>query len=123
MLEFRDIRIDGDLVECELIEKSEVIRAVGMTELRHYPRYAFENGLVVRKGPSPKEPPAEYSMAEFNRRMVPLRRWIRETHPEAIPKLLGADGAFAFSQESGALMLLLTREWVAAGAPGRLTTQ
>jgi hypothetical protein len=38
-------------------------------------------------------------------------------------ELLDAYGAFVFSRESGALMLRLTREWVAAGAPGRLTTQ
>jgi len=120
-LEFRNITIDGNVVEFELIERSGVISAVGMTELRHYTRFTFENGLVVRKEPGAKEPPAEYSMAEFTRRMSPLRRWIRETHPEAIPKLLDADGTFVFSRDSGALMLLLTREWVAAGAPGRLT--
>ena len=80
----------------------------------------FENGLVVRKSSGWREPPAAYSMAEFNRRMAPLRKWIRETHPEALSKLLDADGNFVFSQDNGALMLRLTRAWVAAGAPGRL---
>lgn len=69
---FRDIRFDGAVVEFELVERSELIQAIGMTELRHYVRFTFENGLVVRKEPSPREPPAEYSMAEFSRRMVPL---------------------------------------------------
>ena len=120
---FRDISVEGNVVECELIERSEIIQALGMEELRHYPRYTFENGLVVRKEPSTNQPPAEYSMVEFNRRMAPLRKWIRENHVEAISKLLDSEGAFTFSERNGALMLRLTREWVAAGSPGRLTTQ
>jgi predicted esterase len=122
-LAFRDIQVDGSAVEYELVERNETILAIGMTEVRHYPRLTFENGLVVRKGPSSKKPPAEYSMAEFNRRMAPLRKWIRETHPEAMSELLDADGAFVFSEKTGASMLRLTREWVAAGTPGRLATQ
>jgi hypothetical protein len=122
-LTFHDVRVDGNVVEYELIERNETIRAIGMIEVRHYSRFTFENGLVVRKEPSAKEALAEYSMAEFDRRTAPLREWIRDTHPEATSELLDADGAFVFSQESGAFMLRLTREWVAAGTPGRLTTQ
>lgn len=120
---FRNIRVDGNVVECELVERNETIQAIGMTEVRSHPRFTFENGLVARKEPSGKEPPAEYSMAEFNRRMAPLRKWIRGNHPEAVSKLVDSDGAFVFSEDNGALMLQLTRKWVTAGAPGRLTTQ
>ncbi|MGD8329130.1 MAG: nuclear transport factor 2 family protein [Acidobacteriota bacterium] len=119
-LTFRDVRVDGNVVEFELAETNETVRAIGMTELRSYPRFTFANGLVVRKGPSGKEQPAGYSMAEYNRRMAPLREWIRNTHPEAVSDLLDAGGSFVFSRENGALMLRLTREWLAAGAPGRL---
>lgn len=117
---FRNVRIDGSVGECELVERNETIQAIGMLELHRYLRYNFGKGLLTRKEPSRKEPPAQYSMAEFNRRMAPLHKWIRETHPEAIPRLLDGDGTFVFSQENGALMLRLTREWVAAGTPGRL---
>jgi hypothetical protein len=120
---FRDVKVHGNVVEYELVESNETIRAIGMTEVRHYPRFTFKDGLVVRKEPSEREAPAEYSMTEFNRRMAPLREWIRGAHPEAISQLLDTDGAFVFSQENGALMLRLTREWVAAGTPGRLTTK
>lgn len=117
---FRNVTVDGNVVEFELVERNEIIRAIGMTEVRSYPRFTFENGLVVRKESSGKEPPAEYSMAEHNRRMAPLRKWIRDNHPEAISRLLDSDGAFVFNQKNGALMLQLAREWVAAGSPGRL---
>jgi hypothetical protein len=122
-LTYRNPRIEGNVVEFELIETNEIIQAVGMTEVRHYGRFEFENGQLKRKLGAWKAPPPEYSMAELNRRKVPLRRWIRETHPEAMQELLDSEGNFVFTRDNGALMLSLTREWVAAGAPGRLTTE
>ncbi|MCP5053606.1 MAG: nuclear transport factor 2 family protein [bacterium] len=122
-LVFRNVKVEGNIVEFELIETSGVIRAVGMTKLLHYVRFEFENGLVKRKMPGSKKPPAKYSRAEFVKRMTPLRKWILETHPEAIPRLVDSRRAFIFSEESGALMLKLAEQWAAAGAPGRLATQ
>jgi hypothetical protein len=119
-LTYRNVRVEGNVVTFELLETSEIIRAVGMTELHHYPRFEFENGLVVRKGPSAKKPAVDHSLPELNRRMAPLRKWIRETHPEAVAKLVDPNKGFVFSEDNGALMLRLTREWVASGAPGRL---
>jgi len=122
-LVYRNARIEGNVVEFELIETNEVIRAVGMTEVRSYPRLEFENGQLKRKVGSWRDSPVEYSMVELNRRKAPLRRWIRDTHPKAIQRLVDAEGNFVFSQDNGALMLRLTRDWVAAGAPGRLTSE
>ena len=119
-LEYRNVQVEGNVAECEVIERNEIVAAIGMVEVHQYPRYTFENGLVVRKEPSGKQADAEYSMAEFNRRLAPLRKWIRETHPEVMSRLVDPDKGFVFSQETGALMLRLTREWVAAGSPGRL---
>jgi hypothetical protein len=122
-LTYRNVSVEGNRVEFELVETSDIIRAVGMTALWHFPRFEFQNGLVSRKAGSWKEPPDIHSMKEFGQRMAPLREWIRETHPDAIPRLVNSDRSFIFSEESGALMLRLAREWVASGAPGRLTTQ
>lgn len=122
-LVYRNARIEGNVVEFELTETNEVIRAVGMTEVRSYPRFEFENGQLKRKMGSWRDSPAEYSMVELNRRKAPLRKWIRDIRPEAMQKLMDSEGNFVFSQENGALMLRLTRDWVAAGAPGRLTSE
>lgn len=119
-LTYSDVRVEGNVVTFELLETSEIIRAVGMTELHHYPRFEFANGLVVRKGPSERKAAAANSLPELNRRMVPLRKWIRDTHPEDAAKLIDSKDSFVFSEDNGALMLRLTREWVASGAPGRL---
>lgn len=120
-LTYSNVQVEGNVVTFEMLETSEIIRAVGMTELRHYPRFEFRDGLVVRKGPSTRKPPAAHSIPELNRRMAPLRKWIRETHPDALAKLVDPNEGFIFSEESGALMLRLTREWVASGSPGRLS--
>jgi hypothetical protein len=56
-------RVDGNVVEFELVERNEIVRAIGMTEVHSYPRFTFEKGLVVRKEPTGQETPAEYSMA------------------------------------------------------------
>lgn len=122
-LVYRDARVEGNVVEFELIETNEIIRAVGMAEVRHYVRFEFENGQLKRKAAGSKRPPVEYSAAELNRRKAPLRRWIRDTHPEAMRDLMDSEGNFVFNLDNGALMLSLTREWVAAGAPGRLTSE
>lgn len=122
-LTYQNVRVEGNRVEFELVETSDVVRAVGMTELLHFVRFEFQHGLVSRKTGSGKEPPDSLSMKEFSQRMAPLRQWIRETHPDAIPSLVDSDMSLIFSEESGALMLRLAREWVASGAPGRLTTQ
>jgi hypothetical protein len=116
---YRNVRVDGHVVEFELIESSEIIRAVGMKDLQHFPRFEFEDGLVTRKSGPWREVSPNRSMAEFNRRMVPFRQWIREVHPEAIARLVDTDRNFVFSQENGELMLSLAREWLAVGAPGR----
>jgi hypothetical protein len=122
-LVYRNASIEGNVVEFELIERNAIIRAVGMTEVRSYPRWEFEDGQLKRKAGRWKEAPAEYSLAELERRKVPLRTWIRATHPEAMQALMDSEGHFVFSRDTGALMLRLAREWVAAGAPGRLGTQ
>lgn len=116
-LEYRNVVVRGDTVETELTERNDLVRAVGMSEVRSYPRYVFEDGLLIRKEPWR----ASKDLVELQARVEPLRRWIRTHHPEALEILLSEPGRFRFSEASGALMLRLARQWNEAGAPGRLT--
>ncbi len=106
-LEYRNVIARGDTVEFELVERSDELRAVGMDEVRHYPRFIFADGQVVKKEPWKMSPDPR----EASRLRVPLRQWIRESHPEALDELLDSDGQFVFSVESGALLRELANEW------------
>jgi hypothetical protein len=114
-LQYRNVVVRGDTVETELIERNDLIRAVGMAEVRGFPRYVFEDGLLVRKEPWR----ASEDLAELQARTDPLRRWIRTHHPEALEILVHEPGRLRFSRASGELMARLAREWDEAGAPGR----
>ena len=114
-LEYNDVRVEGNVVEFVLFERGEVLRAIGMEVLRHYPRFVFQDGRVKRKEPWKPSP----DLAQVDQLMQPLRQWIREEHPEAISVIRDEAGVFVFSREVGELMLELTREWVEAGRPGR----
>lgn len=118
-LEYRNVIVRGDTVETELTERNDLIRAVGMSEVRGYPRYIFEGGLLVRKEPWR----ASEDLVELQARVEPLRRWIRIHHPEALEILISVPGSFRFSEASGALMIRLARQWIEGGAPGRLPSR
>jgi ketosteroid isomerase-like protein len=110
--EYSNVVVKGNAVEFELIERSDLIRAAGMKELRHYPRFVFENGLVKRKE-SWKD---SSDLKELRSRTAPLLEWIRKKHPEALAKLADSGGNAIYNQENGALARKLANEWVASKA-------
>ncbi len=113
-LQYEDVRVDGNVVEITLLESSEVLRALGVEVVHHYPRFVFEGGKLKRKEPWKPSP----DMAKVSLLMRPLRKWIREMHPEALRVLLDESGTFVFNQEAGELMSRLALQWVSAGRPG-----
>ncbi len=106
-LDYHDVIVKGDTVEFEVDERSDLIRAVGMEEVRHYVRFVFENGLLKKKEPWKKSLDAE----EGARRRAPFIRWIREKHPEVVDQLAAKENKFIFSKENGVLMRKLANEW------------
>lgn len=106
-LEYRDVRIDGNVVEFTLLESNDLLRALGVEVVRHFPRFIFEDGKVKRKEPWQPSP----DMVRVNQNMQPLRQWIRDERPEALEVLVDQAGAFVFSREGGELMTQLALEW------------
>ncbi|MCB9837709.1 MAG: nuclear transport factor 2 family protein [Phycisphaeraceae bacterium] len=114
-LEVHDVRIDGRVVECTLIERNDQIAAVGMPEWRHHARYVFDDqGRVVLKEPWKASP----DDAEVARRLRPFRMWIRANHPESVPNF--EDVAEVFGAAPARRMRELMQEWIAAGRPGMI---
>ena len=115
-LEIRDIRIRENVVEAELVERNDALLAVGIDHWRHYVRWVFdEDGKVTRKEPW-KESPDD---AQVARQLRPLREWIRENHPEAVPDFRDINDVFG---RGPALRGKRMREaWIAAGSPGMIS--
>ncbi len=107
ILKFTNVVISGDTVEFELFEQNEILFAIGMEGVHHYPRFIFKDGLVINKEPWKKSPDVQ----EMNRLAQPRRDWIRENHPEVVQKFFNLDGNFIFNRENGELAIQMTREW------------
>jgi hypothetical protein len=110
ILEYTNVNIRGDTVEFELLERNAIITALGMKEIKHYPRFIFKNGLVYKK----EAWKVSSDMQELSRRNKPRREWIQENHPEAVQKFFDSEGNFIFNKANGELQIKLTREWLEA---------
>lgn len=114
-LEVRDLRVDGRIVECEVIERNDMLRAAGIERWRHFARYVFdETGRVVLKEPWRTSP----DDAEVARRFKPYREWRRVNHPESVPDF--DDMADVWGSKPATRSRQLMQAWVAAGRPGAI---
>lgn len=118
VLEVNDITIEGDVVEAELVERNDMLAAVGVERWRHYVRWVFnDDGEVVRKEAWRSSP----DDAEVTRRLQPFRQWIRENHPEAVPNF--DDVRDVWGREPALLNKQMLDAWIAAGSPGSIPPQ
>jgi hypothetical protein len=114
-LEMRDVRVNGRVVECTVVERNDQLSAVGIDGWRHYARYVFDHaGRVVRKEPWAVSP----DDAEVARRIRPFRLWVREHHPDAIPDFEDVTDVFGFAPAQRARRFM--HAWIAAGKPGAI---
>ena len=112
-LEVRDLRVEGQVVECEVIERNDMLRAAGIESWRHYARFVFdETGRIILKGPSRTSP----DDAEVAKRMQPFREWVRTNHPQSVPNF--EDITDCFGTEPAKRSRQLMQDWVEAGRPG-----
>ena len=49
ILDYSNVKVHGDTVEFELVEKNEILSSMGMEGATHYPRFIFKNGLLYKK--------------------------------------------------------------------------
>ncbi len=106
-LKWSHIRVSANTVDFELVERNDILRSLRVRELRHYVRFTFQDGLVTRKEELKPATGIEVLKANGAR----FDKWLREAHPEAMPKLFAADGKFIYSRESCKLMAELAAEW------------
>ena len=117
-LEVRDLRIEGRVVECDVIERNDMLRAVGIEGWRHHARYVFdETGRIVLKEPWRSSP----DDAIVARRFQPFRAWVRENHPQSVPDFDDITDCFGTEPARRSRQLLM--DWVAAGRPGLVESE
>lgn len=110
-LQCSNVVVKGDTVEFELVEKNDVLTALGIPEIRHFPRFIYRDGLLQEK--SPRKPRTR--ARELDQRIAALREWIQANHPDALAQLEAPDGSFIFSRENGHLVVKLLEEWRSGG--------
>jgi hypothetical protein len=105
--EYKNVTIRQDTVEFEFFERNGILTAMSMEGVKHYPRFIFKNGLLIKKEawkPSP-------DIQTMNQRSQPRRNWIKINHPEIFQKFFDSTGNFVWSEENGKLQIQMAREW------------
>jgi hypothetical protein len=99
--------VKGDSVEFELIESNPILKAIGLDSVRHYPRFIFKDGLILRKEPWKVSP----DIQERNLLAGPMRKWKKENYPDIVARFFDSKGNFIFNEENGRLQVQLAEEW------------
>lgn len=107
-LEMSNLVVRGDTAKFELAEVNDILTALGINSIVHYPRLVFKDGLVVRKD---QWKPNTMMPEEASPNLGRFQQWIQDNKPDAIDRLFDQDGNFIFSRENGELMASLAREY------------
>jgi len=100
------VEVRGDTVEFDLVEHNDVLDALGIAELHHFPRFVFRDGLIakIRARRQPLE------LLAFSDSVASFMQWLGQHDPAAFARLW-PDGRFAYSAEAGTTMPALVLEW------------
>ena len=97
---------NGDTVDFDLLETNDVITALGIKQLHHFPRFIINNGLISRK--LSRKPPLEFQ--SFSDSVASFADWLSHNSPE-IYNQFWPIGKFNFSEETGRKMPAEIKKW------------
>jgi hypothetical protein len=106
VLAVTDVSTTGDTIASDIIERNDVLTALGVPVLHHKARMVLKDGLIYRI--SPREPPLE--VAAFADSVITFMQWLRTNQPEAYEQLWPG-GRFNYSRQVGEEMPGLIDEW------------
>jgi hypothetical protein len=107
ILEFNNVVVRGDTVEFQLVEKNDLLAALRVYELEHYPRLIFENGLLQRREMVRDTP----YLRDYAEQLSILRSWIRRNRPEVYEKIVTPKGTYRITRETGELLVQMGKIW------------
>ena len=106
VLSIDNVEARGDTVEFDLVEHNDVLDALGIAELHHFPRFVFRDGRIaeIRARRQPLE------LGAFSDSVGSFMRWLGHHDPAAFARFW-PDGRFAYSAKAGAELPPLVLEW------------
>jgi hypothetical protein len=106
LLVVSNIKVSGDTVDFDLLETNDVLSALGVPELHHFPRFIIKDGLI--HSIFSRRPPAEFQA--YSDSVSGFAKWLSENLSETYNKFW-PDGRFNFSEETGITMPTEVMKW------------
>jgi hypothetical protein len=101
-----NISVNGDTVDCDLLETNNVISALGIPGLNHFPRFIIKDGLINLI--LSRKPPTEYEA--YADSVTKFSAWLSKYSPN-IYEQFWPKGKFNFSEETGRIMPAEVLKW------------
>lgn len=105
--ELANIAVRGDTVDCELARSDDLLAAMGLAQVHHYPRFIVLGGVIHEI--VPRREPAE--MDELRALYGRFAAWLGENDPQAVSQMKGLEGSGALSAESALTAVEKARAW------------
>jgi hypothetical protein len=106
VLVISNVVLNSDTVDFDLLETNDVITALGIERLNHFPRFIIKDGLILKK--LSRKPPLEFKA--FADSVSAFANWLRSNSPDIYEKIWPGD-EFNFSEETGRIMPVEVRKW------------
>jgi hypothetical protein len=101
-----NIYVHGDTIDFDLLETNDVIVALGIPKLHHFPRFIIKNGLINLI--LSRKPPTEFEA--YTDSVTKFAMWLSEYSPD-IYEQIWPKGIFNFSEETGRIMPAEVLKW------------
>jgi hypothetical protein len=106
VLKASNVMVNGDTIDCNLLERNDVLTEYGINELHHFPRFIIKNGLIETI--LSRKPPLENQA--FVDSITAFAKWLSVNSPEEYKKFW-PEGKFNFSQDRGKAMPVEIKKW------------
>jgi hypothetical protein len=106
VLKASNVIVNGDTIDCDLLERNDVLTAYGINELHHFPRFILKIGLIETI--LSRKPPVENQA--FVDSIAAFAKWLAVNSPEEFKKFW-PEGKFNFSEERGKAMPVEIKKW------------
>ena len=107
-LKFIDCIVEGNTLNCQIIEHNDRLAAIGINELTIPSCTIIFQGSLIQSFSAKVSPETAQHNADVWQKFVP---WCKENHPDEHSEMFTSEGQFIYNRENGASSVRLLREW------------